>query len=85
MQQIPKSTESSLPVHSHSEQAIAIFHLMDLDDSHGSFDLAIIKENMTEVSQAIAMEPPFVQKSVEAQPDTTKVYDLLVVAEPIVG
>lgn len=85
MQQIPISAESSLPVHSHSEQAIAISHLMDLDDSHGFFDLAIIKEKMTEVSQAIAMEPPLVQKSVETQPDTTKVSDLLAVAEPIVG
>lgn len=50
IQQIPISAESSLLVHSHMEQAIPVSHLMDLDDSRGSFDLAIIKEKVAEVS-----------------------------------
>lgn len=34
---------------------MAILHLMDLDDSRGSFDSTIIKEKLAEVSRAISV------------------------------
>lgn len=58
------------------EQTAAVSHLMELDDSCGSFDSTIIKEKMVEVSQAIVVtEPSQGQKSpeVELQPATTNV------------
>lgn len=44
----PISAEASAPVSFYLEKIVAISHFMDLDDSHGSFDLFIIKEKMVE-------------------------------------
>lgn len=59
IQPTPISVESSPPMPFHSEQTVVVSHLMEHDDSRESFDLAIIKEKMAEVSEAIATMEPY--------------------------
>lgn len=61
VQPTPINVESSPPVPFHTEQTIAMSHLMDLDDSCASFISSFIKGKTAEVAQAIVTrESPLV-------------------------